>query len=62
MHDGGGKRDNTVAALPVMIAQLKAQGYRFVTMSELLQLKARSTQPQQAAANPQPAPPIAPQT
>lgn len=62
MHDGGGKRDNTVAALPVMIAQLKAQGYRFVTMSELLQLKVRSTQPQQAAANPQPAPPIAPQT
>ncbi|TAD79077.1 MAG: polysaccharide deacetylase family protein [Oscillatoriales cyanobacterium] len=62
MHDGGGKRDNTVAALPVMIAQLKAQGYRFVTLSELLQLQVRSAQPQQAAANPEPAPPIAPQT
>lgn len=62
MHDGGGKRDNTVAALPVMIAQLKAQGYRFVTLSELLQLQVRSTQPQQAATNPKPAPPIVPQT
>jgi peptidoglycan-N-acetylglucosamine deacetylase len=35
MHDGGGKRANTVAALPVIIAQLRAQGYQFVTLDEM---------------------------
>lgn len=44
MHDGGGDRRNTVAALSIMISQLKAKGYRFVTMPELLQLRARETQ------------------
>ncbi|HEY9690098.1 MAG TPA: polysaccharide deacetylase family protein [Coleofasciculaceae cyanobacterium] len=44
MHDGGGDRHNTVAALPIMISQLKAKGYRFVTIPELLQLRARETQ------------------
>jgi peptidoglycan-N-acetylglucosamine deacetylase len=29
MHDGGGDRSQTVAALPVIITQLQAQGYRF---------------------------------
>ncbi len=31
MHDGGGDRANTVAALRPIIQALKAQGYRFVT-------------------------------
>src|SRR5262249_14517086 len=30
MHDGGGNRSGTVAALPTIISQLKAQGYTFV--------------------------------
>lgn len=30
LHDGGGDRSETVAALPVIIAALRAQGYRFV--------------------------------
>jgi peptidoglycan/xylan/chitin deacetylase (PgdA/CDA1 family) len=36
MHDGGGPRDQTVAALPVIIRALRARGYRFVTVPELL--------------------------
>ncbi|MFM7423443.1 MAG: hypothetical protein ACKO7W_00310 [Elainella sp.] len=40
MHDGGGDRSKTVAALPALIKSLKAQGYRFVTVPELLKLEA----------------------
>ena len=36
MHDGGGDRSHTVAALPQIIDQLEAKGYHFVTVSELL--------------------------
>jgi len=36
MHDGGGNRSHTVAALPQIIDQLKAEGYTFVTVSQLL--------------------------
>lgn len=40
MHDGGGDRSGTVAALPVIIDRLRAKGYDFVTMSELATLEA----------------------
>jgi peptidoglycan/xylan/chitin deacetylase (PgdA/CDA1 family) len=33
MHDGGGNRTQTVAALPAILKALKAQGYRFRTMT-----------------------------
>lgn len=36
MHDGGGNRANTVAALSGMIESAKKKGYRFVTLGELL--------------------------
>lgn len=36
MHDGGGPRSQTLAALPRVIDTLRARGYRFVTVSELL--------------------------
>jgi peptidoglycan/xylan/chitin deacetylase (PgdA/CDA1 family) len=36
MHDGGGNRSQTVAALPQIITQLRARGYRLVTVPELL--------------------------
>src|SRR6202042_1028113 len=36
MHDGGGNRANTVAALPQIIDGLRAQGYDFVSVSDLL--------------------------
>lgn len=37
MHDGGGDRYRTVQALPQIITGLKQQGYRFVTIPELLE-------------------------
>src|SRR6185437_15326609 len=36
MHDGGGNRQATVAALPVLITTLRAKGYEFVPVSELM--------------------------
>ncbi|MEH1970191.1 polysaccharide deacetylase family protein [Nostoc sp.] len=39
MHDGGGNHQRTVEALPQIISGLKQQGYRFVTIPELLQME-----------------------
>ncbi len=36
MHDGGGDRSQTVAALPQIIDQLRAAGYQFTSVSDLL--------------------------
>lgn len=36
MHDGGGDRSGTLASLPGIIDTLRARGYRFATVSELL--------------------------
>jgi peptidoglycan/xylan/chitin deacetylase (PgdA/CDA1 family) len=36
LHDGGGNRSQTIAALPLIITQLRARGYRLVTVPELL--------------------------
>jgi peptidoglycan/xylan/chitin deacetylase (PgdA/CDA1 family) len=36
LHDAGGNRVETVAALPAIIAKLRARGYRFVTVPRLL--------------------------
>jgi peptidoglycan-N-acetylglucosamine deacetylase len=36
MHDGGGPRNETLAALPQVIDTLRSRGYRFATVSELL--------------------------
>lgn len=41
LHDGGGNRSRTVKALPQIIAGLKAQGYKLVTSSELLEIQAK---------------------
>jgi peptidoglycan/xylan/chitin deacetylase (PgdA/CDA1 family) len=40
LHDGGGDRSQTIAALPQIISGLRSQGYRFVTVPELLALGA----------------------
>ena len=45
LHDGGGDRAQTVEALPQIIEQLKKQGYRFVTVSELAGLTQAQTMP-----------------
>jgi peptidoglycan/xylan/chitin deacetylase (PgdA/CDA1 family) len=36
MHDGGGPRDETLAALPQIIETLRGRGYSFATVSRLL--------------------------
>lgn len=36
LHDGGGNRTQTVCALPRIIRDLRARGYRFATVSEAL--------------------------
>ncbi len=44
MHDGGGERSHSVKALPLVIAKFKKQGYRFVTVPELLEIKDKEEQ------------------
>ena len=36
MHDGGGDRSETVAALPRIVARLRQRGFRLVTLSQLV--------------------------
>jgi cellulose synthase/poly-beta-1,6-N-acetylglucosamine synthase-like glycosyltransferase/peptidoglycan/xylan/chitin deacetylase (PgdA/CDA1 family) len=36
LHDGGGDREQTVAALPLIIDELRAKGYQFVSVADLL--------------------------
>jgi cellulose synthase/poly-beta-1,6-N-acetylglucosamine synthase-like glycosyltransferase/spore germination protein YaaH/peptidoglycan/xylan/chitin deacetylase (PgdA/CDA1 family) len=36
LHDGGGERAQTVAALPLIIDQMRAQGYEFVSVADLI--------------------------
>jgi len=36
MHDGGGDRSQTLAALPLVIKGLRAKGYSMVTVPELV--------------------------
>ncbi|MEL7038715.1 MAG: polysaccharide deacetylase family protein, partial [Cyanobacteria bacterium J06592_8] len=38
LHDGGGNRSATVTALPEIIAELQEEGYRFVTIPEMLEM------------------------
>src|ERR1700678_1571503 len=46
MHDGGGERANTVAALPQVIDGLRAKGYEFVSVADLLgQTRAQVMEP-----------------
>jgi len=44
-HDGGGNRSETVAALKQLIPQLRARGFRFVTVSELAGLSRSDVAP-----------------
>jgi peptidoglycan/xylan/chitin deacetylase (PgdA/CDA1 family) len=36
LHDAGGVRDQTIAALPAIIKGVRARGYRLVTVPQLL--------------------------
>jgi chitin deacetylase len=44
LHDGGGSRQQTIQALSIIIPKLKQQGYRFVTIPQLLQMQAEQKQ------------------
>jgi cellulose synthase/poly-beta-1,6-N-acetylglucosamine synthase-like glycosyltransferase/peptidoglycan/xylan/chitin deacetylase (PgdA/CDA1 family)/spore germination protein YaaH len=35
LHDGGGDRSTTIAALPLIIQKLKSDGYQFISIAEL---------------------------
>jgi cellulose synthase/poly-beta-1,6-N-acetylglucosamine synthase-like glycosyltransferase/peptidoglycan/xylan/chitin deacetylase (PgdA/CDA1 family) len=45
MHDGGGDRSETVAALERLIPELKARGYTFVRVSDLAGLPVSAVEP-----------------
>ena len=45
LHDSGGDRSQTVAALPVIIDTLRAHGYRFVPVSELAGISPQQAMP-----------------
>ncbi|WP_079527620.1 polysaccharide deacetylase family protein [Solibacillus isronensis] len=38
-HDGGGNREQTVQALEKILPELKKQGYRFITISQMIRLQ-----------------------
>ncbi|MBF2025862.1 MAG: polysaccharide deacetylase family protein [Oscillatoriales cyanobacterium C42_A2020_001] len=52
MHDGGGDRSATVEALPQVISALQRQGYKFVTIPELMELQAKWAAQQPPTPNP----------
>lgn len=45
LHDGGGDRSQTLAALPKIIETLRAKGYKFVTVSQLAGIPQEKTMP-----------------
>jgi hypothetical protein len=46
MHDGGGDRSQTVAALSTIISRLQARGYTFVTIPQMVRHLTTSDDPQ----------------
>jgi len=48
-HDGGGNRSETVAALRILIPQLRARGFEFVRLSRLAGLSPSVTEPTASA-------------
>ena len=55
MHDGGGNRSDTIAALPQIITRLSAAGYSFVTMDQLYGAASKPAPKPVAAPAPAPA-------
>jgi peptidoglycan/xylan/chitin deacetylase (PgdA/CDA1 family) len=52
LHDGGGSRAHSIAALPVILKTLQARGYRFVTVPELLKMRYVAPKPMAKPAKP----------
>jgi len=42
LHDAGGDRSHTVAALPEIITRLRAKGYTFISIAQLRGLSRES--------------------
>lgn len=53
MHDGGGSHTNTAKAVPQIIAKLRAEGYKFVTIPELLEISSALAEPPVAKSSPE---------
>jgi peptidoglycan-N-acetylglucosamine deacetylase len=53
MHDGGGSHGNTAKAVPQIIAKLRAEGYKFVTIPELLEISSAPAEPPVAKSSPE---------
>lgn len=51
LHDGGGNRQQTVEALPQIIDQLRARGYRFVSVADLAGMSHDAVMPPLAASD-----------
>jgi cellulose synthase/poly-beta-1,6-N-acetylglucosamine synthase-like glycosyltransferase/peptidoglycan/xylan/chitin deacetylase (PgdA/CDA1 family)/spore germination protein YaaH len=51
LHDSGGDRSQTAAALPLIIERLRARGYRFVRVSELIGLQREEAMPRVAGSD-----------
>ena len=51
LHDGGGDRSQTVAALPAIIDGLRARGFRFVPVTELVGISRQEAMPPLNAAD-----------
>ena len=51
LHDSGGDRSQTIAALPIIIDQLRARGYTFVPVSELAGLSPAQAMPPLSASD-----------
>lgn len=49
LHDGGGDRSETIAALPIILRTLKARGYRLVTLDRLTRLDSTLSPPRSAS-------------
>lgn len=56
LHDGAGKTDTTIKALPGILDKLKKQGYRFITVPDMLR-RWDAHLAKQAKTKKQPAPP-----
>ncbi len=51
LHDGGGNREATVKAIPILVSTLRREGYRFVSLAEMLGLPTEVIMPQDRRAD-----------
>ncbi len=51
LHDGGGDREATVKAIPILVNTLRREGYRFVSLAEMLGLPEEVIMPQDRRAD-----------